>query len=446
MQDIHSPMQPVVRSTTGGFWTWHPICMECFCNQPRKCHPPELQSKETFFAPPSQSAVTPVLRKRESAGRRRLRLAVIPRWAAPPGWTGGHQGGAAFQQPLDQKLFMNKYQVTPLALATLLACAPAWAQSNVTIYGAVDVAVGKAFQVDASQIRPGRIGLQSSSMVNLQDSFVGFRGVEDLGGGLQAGFQLEQKFDASSGANDPEGAFARSSNIWVGGGWGRITLGRAATPSYKTMAAWDLMGAGNHSIANHTFGAVGFQVFKYQANQISYRTPQLGDFVFEAAYVPKDDNLADGANRSKIDLGATYRTGPLTLGAAYNKSSGQDPNFALGAKYQYQNLEFAGGYFQARNGLFYDDFSLQRIPNGIIGTNGFTLGTKATWNQFSAGIDVTHETKSEYKVGNARFDSKKNTNFVINGTYALSKRTYAYINYLRWAGIANYGVGLSHSF
>ena len=113
---------------------------------------------------------------------------------------------------------MKKIQLTGLALATLAACAPAWAQSTVTIYGAVDMAVGKDFQVDALQIRPGKTGLQSASRVNIQDSYVGFKGVEDLGGGLQVGFQLEQGLDASTGSADPEGAFARGANLWMGGG------------------------------------------------------------------------------------------------------------------------------------------------------------------------------------------------------------------------------------
>jgi len=341
---------------------------------------------------------------------------------------------------------MKKIQLTGLALATLAACAPAWAQSTVTIYGAVDMAVGKDFQVDALQIRPGKTGLQSASRVNIQDSYVGFKGVEDLGGGLQVGFQLEQGLDASTGSADPEGAFARGANLWMGGGWGRVTLGRAVTPSYNTMAAWDLMGAGNHSVAVNTFGGVGFNRYKRQSNQISYRTPQLGGLVVEAAYVPKDDNMFEGANRSKFDLGAVYKSGPLTVGAAYNKVNGQEANFATGAKYQYQNFEFAVGYFQARNGQFYDDVTYQRVPNGVIGTNGVTLGAKASWDRFSAGFDIARETKSEYTVGSSRFDSKKQTNFVINGTYALSKRTQAYVNYLRWAGVNNYGVGLSHSF
>jgi len=339
---------------------------------------------------------------------------------------------------------MNKYQVTPLALATLLASAPAWAQSNVTIYGAVDVAVGRDFQFQNNQIKVGKTGLQSSSKVNLQDSFVGFKGIEDLGGGLQAGFQLEHGLDASTGAADPEGAFARTAKLWLGGGWGRVTLGRATTPSYNAMSNWDLMRAGNNSIAFNTYGAVGTS--KRQSNQISYRTPQFSGLVMEAAYVPKDENLVYGVNSSKVDLGAIYKSGPLTIGAAYNKSSGWDANLAIGAKYQYQNFEFASGYYQSRNAAYYDDSTRQRVMNSLGEVNAFTFGIRGTWNQISAGIDVARDTKVAYDVGNVKFEGKKHTHISINSTYALSKRTHAYINYMRWSGINNYGVGLSHSF
>jgi predicted porin len=332
-----------------------------------------------------------------------------------------------------------------LALATLAACAPAWAQSTVTIYGAVDMAVGKKAEEESTQLRAGKMGLHGNSGVNLQDSFVGFRGVEDLGGGMQVGFQLEQMLDASNGAADPEGAFARGANLWVGGGWGRITLGRAMTPSYSAMSSWALVGSGNNSIAKQTFGAVGTEGER-QSNQISYRSPNLGGVVVETAYVPKDDNFIAGANRSRVDLAATYKAGGLTVGAAYNKFSGLDANFAMGAKYIYQNLEFAGGYYQYRNGRYIDSRTGQIYPNVSFGSNGVTVGVKANWNQFSAFVDVARETKSEYFVGNNSFDGKKDTNVAIGGSYAFSKRTQAYINYMRLIGTNNYGVGISHSF
>ncbi len=341
---------------------------------------------------------------------------------------------------------MKKIQLTGLALATLAACAPAWAQSTVTIYGAVDVAVGKAYQLENNQIRAGKTGLQSSSMVNLQDSFVGFKGVEDLGGGLQVGFQLEQGLDASSGSADPEGAFARGANIWLGGSWGRIKLGRAATPSYNAMASWDLVGAGNNSLAYNAYGPVGYTGGKRQSNQVSYQAPSIGGFSVEMAYVPKDDNNFSGLNRSRFDVGATYNFSALTLGAAYNKVSGLDASYAFGAKYQYQNYEFAGGYFHSRNANYFDDATGVLVANAVASADGFTVGAKGRWGKYVVGVDLARDTKSEYVIGGARYDSKKYTYATLHGIYEFSKRTKAYVNYSRWSGINNYGIGISHGF
>ncbi|PIF92046.1 putative porin [Acidovorax sp. 62] len=340
---------------------------------------------------------------------------------------------------------MKKIQLTGLALATLAACAPAWAQSTVTIYGAVDMSVGKEVPSDLSQLRAGKIGLQSSSGVNLQDSFVGFKGVEDIGGGLQVGFQLEQALDASSGTADPEGAFAHGANIWLGGSWGRFTLGRANTPSYNAMRSWDVMAGGNNSIAIPTYGIVGAEG-KRQSNQISYRTPQLGGLAVEAAYVPKDENLRDGVNRSKVDLAATYKVGALTLGGAYNKNSGLDANYGVGAKYQYQNIEVSSAYYSTPSGIYFDPITRMRVPGALFKSNGIVLGAKATWDRFAAGFDIARDTKSEYVVGNSSFDGKKYTNIGLSGAYSFSKRTAAYVVYTRTSDFNNYGVGLSHSF
>ena len=344
---------------------------------------------------------------------------------------------------------MKKIQLTGLALATLAACAPAWAQSTVTIYGAVDMALGRVNYLDSTNIRPGKIGLQSSSAVNLQDSFVGFRGVEDLGGGTQLGFQLEQKLDASSGTADPEGAFARSANLWLGGGWGRLILGRATTPSYNAMASWDLMAAGNNSIANATYGAVGFNTTKRESNQIGYRLPRFGGLTLEMSYIPKDENILAGANRSRFDAGVTYKNEGLTFGVAYNKTSGMDANYALGAKYIYQNFEFSGGYYHSRYGVYSEEKQRLIVVDSDGTLNGLTIGGKVNLGQLSLGLDVARDVKSEYtrlSVPGVRFDGKKYTSAVISGVYSLSKRTSLYANYMRRENFNNYGVGISHSF
>ena len=89
-----------------------------------------------------------------------------------------------------------------LALAALtLVSGAAFAQSSVTLYGVADVGIGKA----AGQ----KTGMISGSLLNHTTSYIGFRGIEDLGGGLKAGFKLEQYINMENGA-------AASTNGFIG--------------------------------------------------------------------------------------------------------------------------------------------------------------------------------------------------------------------------------------
>src|ERR1700760_1804815 len=81
-----------------------------------------------------------------------------------------------------------------LALAVLaVASGAAFAQSSVTLYGKVDLglvmdsgnAAGHSIRIDSGVTGGSRIG---------------FKGVEDLGGGMKAAFQLETGFCADSAA------------------------------------------------------------------------------------------------------------------------------------------------------------------------------------------------------------------------------------------------------
>jgi predicted porin len=80
-----------------------------------------------------------------------------------------------------------------LALASLvLAAGAAQAQSNVTLFGVVDVGVRQVDNAGTKQSQLSTDGIQSSRL--------GFRGTEDLGGGLKAGFWLESALNADTGA------------------------------------------------------------------------------------------------------------------------------------------------------------------------------------------------------------------------------------------------------
>lgn len=86
---------------------------------------------------------------------------------------------------------MNKSLIALAALAALAAAGTASAQSTVTIYGRMDASVGnnKVDTTSTTQLFSG----------NLTTSRLGFRGTEDLGGGLMANFQLESALTVDDG-------------------------------------------------------------------------------------------------------------------------------------------------------------------------------------------------------------------------------------------------------
>lgn len=121
----------------------------------------------------------------------------------------------------------------------LVAAGSACAQSSVTIYGVVDVAASYTRGEGSGH----RLRLVSGAS---QQSRLGFRGTEDLGGGMYAGFELEAGLNADTGAGQPSNtnnqasgtgaggslSFNRKSVAVLGGPWGEVRVGRDYTPSF----------------------------------------------------------------------------------------------------------------------------------------------------------------------------------------------------------------------
>ena len=140
---------------------------------------------------------------------------------------------------------MNKTCVRMgVAAAAFSACA-AWAQSpGVTIYGLVDQAVGKNIGSTANP-----------AVIDSTGSRIGFKGEEDLGGGLKASFLLEQRFSPDTGAAASP-VWKGGSWVALGGGWGKVTLGRQWSQAFlKSQYASDPFGMS--TVAGVNFGTVG---------------------------------------------------------------------------------------------------------------------------------------------------------------------------------------------
>jgi predicted porin len=194
---------------------------------------------------------------------------------------------------LEETMEMQTRIVAGLGLA--LAAGAACAQSNVTIYGVVDAAVEHVTDV-------GTTGGGLTRMPNLTGSHpsrLGFRGNEDLGGGLRALFTLEMGFAPDSGVMNQGGrAFGRQSFVGLAGPWGSVTLGRQYTMLFWSQLDAEIMGPHLHGM-----GALDSYIPNARAdNAVAYRgtfsgltlgaTYSLGRDVANAGPSPAGTNCA----------------------------------------------------------------------------------------------------------------------------------------------------------
>ena len=302
-----------------------------------------------------------------------------------------------------------------LALLAVVGSSAALAQSSVTLYGRVNTTV--------EQQKFGNDKV--TGMANNASRF-GFRGVEDLGGGLKAGFVLESGFrsDDGGGATTNTGInFARQSELNLSGNFGMVRLGNI--PSASNDATADIV-----SMHNHDTGSSSDQLYAYvmrDTNKIAYRTPNFGGLNVEAG-VSLHEKVP--GNKNAFDLAVNYEMGALGLGAGYTKE-GDVNQFALRANYTSGPFVLAGYYQRDKNAYFEDG------------------GKRDTFR--IAGAYMLGASEFQLNVGRAgKYKNVPNsaaTQYTIAYNYNLSKRTKVYTYYTKVdnkAG-ASYGPGITRA-
>lgn len=202
-----------------------------------------------------------------------------------------------------------------LAIATLAG--GALAQSTVTVYGRVDLALTQqADKIANKEIRNG------------SGNRLGFRGTEDLGDGLKAVFQIEHRFNAADGT---AGTRFWEGKAFVGleGAFGRFWMGRDENPAYTySQGAADPWGT-DYVVANGTIMNGGIGSTRY-GNSVNYRISASG-FTFAAQLAealtntPASAGTTTGPNTKRpLNIGAAYAAGPLSLGFGYENPGDAD--------------------------------------------------------------------------------------------------------------------------
>ena len=284
-----------------------------------------------------------------------------------------------------------------LAALALIGTSAAFAQSSVTLYGRVNTTFEHQKEGNVS-----KTGLFNNS------SRFGFKGQEDLGGGLMAGFQLESGFDSSTGATSST-FFGRQSEVNLAGGFGMLRLGNFTSESYYATADF----ISNH---NHDTGSSSDALYAYparDANKIAYRAPSLGGATFEAGWAMHEQASGTGGKNS-LDLAANYEIGKLGLGAGYSKLDDQN-QFAVRASYSTGPF-VVGAYVQRDKNVFF--------ANGGNRTNVRLSGA------YIMGVSEFHLNVGRAGKYSNVADSAA-TQYTVGYNYNLSKRTKIYTFYTR---------------
>ena len=315
-------------------------------------------------------------------------------------------------------------KVIALAVAALASSA-AFAQTNVTVYGVVDVSQSyvqsSGTNVDANNQKwVGRLDSNSSN--------IGFKGVEDLGNGLKAIFQYESGFAA-----DTAGALAGGRDTFVGltGGFGTVVGGNLTHPlramGVKVELAPGATGFGTTMSVTGRIAGTDTGADNRAANTVAYVSPSFGGFSGTVAYI-NGETQQNGANRAEArayQLAGQYENGPLYVAAGYHAAK----NIASVDSDDARIYRLAAVYSLPTNTkltALYDNTKVDNI-NGFDKRSAWSLGVAQSFGKNTVGVEYGASGKVKDETGSLA-DTKAQI-WTALYTYQLSKRTLVQARY-----------------
>jgi predicted porin len=304
-------------------------------------------------------------------------------------------------------------KILAVAIASAFATPAFAATSNVDIYGILNVGI---YSMDDNGYINGN---DRNLSVTSQASRLGFKGSEDLGGGLSAIWQIESGFNV-----DETSGTIGSRNTFVGlkGGFGTILAGKHDTPMKMVGRKVDNFGdtmADSRNILGSS--AYSDQVWDLRTpNTIAYISPNFSGLTATAAYVASWDasgtNNIDDNDVDAYSLNAIYENGPLMVGGAYEKHNDgtfDESMWRVVAGYKFGDFKLAAQYESADS----DDDVQDRNAYGVF----------ANYSMGAITLKANYLRAGDYK-GSTDSGAKQ---FSIGADYALSKRTTVYALYAK---------------
>src|SRR5450830_1337524 len=326
---------------------------------------------------------------------------------------------------------MNKLVCSTFALLGIACSQQALAQSQVSIYGIVDTGVVYTTNANAA----GNSALKMPSLTASFPSRLGFKGNEDLGGGLQAVFVLENGFAVDTGAlGQGNRLFGRQSFVGLkNNAWGQINFGRQVNMTYLATLKTDVMGPNIFAI-----GSIDSYLPNARSDNAIGYLGTFNNFTVGATYSFGRDNSASG--------------GPAATGCAGEVAGNSKACRQVTALVGYDNKAFGVtssydilyGNTGAAGGLTSSDNTDQRVTlNGFVMIGDTKLGagvidrrtraagavnTNSDLYYLGASYPISTALVLDAQVAKLNVKSSPNdvTLMVARLTYNLSKRTALY--------------------
>jgi len=336
-------------------------------------------------------------------------------------------------------MFAKKNLVAAAALLALVGAAQA--QSSVKLYGYLEADFGSYKSVGGKAATK----VQSGDMMT---SFIGFSGVEDLGGGLKAEFMLESFVGGDTGSNVPNQAgqfWSRASWVGLSGGFGKVILGQYDNALFTSGLLYNPFGSSMtfsptmrhfYDLGSTTIGAPGTYALSQGdtawVNSITYETPVFGGFAASLQFSPKEDS--SGTYKNSYTASASYNVGAFSAMAVYvdggkapkvSSSASASPYIMpfraanVGASYDFGVVKAFGQYSQFK--YYSDNLFNSEVDKAKVWQLGVSIPVTAS------GSVLASYGQSKYQVVND--DDYSSKIFSLGYDHALSKRTSVFAAY-----------------
>ena len=337
---------------------------------------------------------------------------------------------------------------TLTAFAALAVCGLACAQSSVTLFGVVDA--GLTYQSTTSRdtttgasVKQSKTSLGNSGY---NSSRIGFRGTEDLGGGLAASFWLEAPITNDDGATGIS-TFARRSTVSLSGGFGELRLGRDYTPTFWNDTVFDPFGTNGSgtNVISTVSGNTTLNNANYvrASNSIGYfLPPNLGGFYGQFQYALHENASTDATSTTAASSSSAgryvggrfgYANGPLDVALGVGRSTVVDTTalqrsvqtINLGASYDFGPVKLFGELSNVKN-----KFDYAAVADTHDSYNGYLIGATVP---VGAGLIRVAYSQVRYNEGAAGITGEDPLarKFAIGYVHNLSKRTALYATVAR---------------